>query len=354
MDFETAATLAQASIDHYFGAPAPQAYNNVYPLTSAAQNQTFNYWWIAHLVDVQLDAYLRTGAPAARALAEATYAHNKAQNHGTLLHEFYDDQLWNALAALRLYRATGKREYLEDATAVCQDIFATAWNDTMGGGFAWRRAMPGYKNTPANAPVMILALRLYQLTLDSAYLTWAQRDLAWMQQVLVDPATQFVTDGVNRLGDGRPDDAWQFSYNQGVYIGALVEFHAVSHDPQYLDYAIQCARTTIARLGASGTIQDGGDGGDEGLFKGIFYRYLALLLKVRPDHELASFVATSCRQLLAVAVGDDGFILAPRDWRRAPKQPVNLSDQLSAVMALEAAACVTESSRGVRAQKNTR
>ena len=32
--------------------------------------------------------------------AEETYHYNKARNHNTLLHEFYDDMLWNALAGL--------------------------------------------------------------------------------------------------------------------------------------------------------------------------------------------------------------------------------------------------------------
>ena len=83
--------------------------NNVYPLRDEKENETFNYWWIAHLVDVRIDAYLRTNDTAYLQQAEETYHYNKARNHNTLLHEFYDDMLWNALAGLRLYELTKKK-----------------------------------------------------------------------------------------------------------------------------------------------------------------------------------------------------------------------------------------------------
>ena len=34
--------------------------NNVYPLRDEKENENLHYWWIAHLVDVRIDAYLRT------------------------------------------------------------------------------------------------------------------------------------------------------------------------------------------------------------------------------------------------------------------------------------------------------
>ena len=345
-DFNKYADLAQASIDYFYQTDnKAQFMNNVYPLRDEKENETFNYWWIAHLVDVRIDAYLRTKDTAYLQQAEETYHYNKARNHNTLLHEFYDDMLWNALAGLRLYELTKKEEYLADAREVCLDIFDTAWNDHMNGGFAWKRTQLDYKNTPVNAPIIILALRLYQIEANERYLTTSQQTLEWMKKYLVQPDTQFVEDGINRNGDGKIDVQWQFTYNQGVYIGALIEFYHVTKDVSYLRDAITCAKTSFDVIAKDGVFNDEGDGGDIGLFKGIEYRYLNLLVKEAEKEALdvafiKEFVASSCNLLLAHSQKEE-HLLAYRDWLVAEiPASVFLSDQLSGVMALESAAII--------------
>lgn len=345
-DFNKYADLAQTSIDYFYQAASKEQFmNNVYPLRDEKENETFNYWWIAHLVDVRIDAYLRTNDTAYLQQAEETYHYNKVRNHNTLLHEFYDDMLWNALAGLRLYDLTKKKEYLADAREVCLDIFDTAWNDHMNGGFAWKRTQLDYKNTPVNAPIIILALRLYQVEANERYLTTSQQTLEWMKKYLVQPDTQFVEDGINRNGDGKIDVQWQFTYNQGVYIGALIEFYHVTDDISYLEDAITCAKTSFEVIGKDGVFNDEGDGGDIGLFKGIEYRYLNLLVKEaeKVGLDIASikgFVTSSCERLLEHSQ-KEGHLLAYRDWLVAEiPTSVFLSDQLSGVMALESAAII--------------
>ncbi|WP_262315938.1 glycoside hydrolase family 76 protein [Lacticaseibacillus parakribbianus] len=342
MTYSHYADIGQQSLDDFYLSKDPiQRYNNAYPITDLHQNDTFNYWWIAHLVDVRLDAYLRTKDAKYLELAEQTYDYNKTRNHGTLLHVYYDDMLWNALAALRLFQITGKAGYLDDAKMVCDDIFRTAWNDNMGGGFAWTRMQLDYKNTPANAPVMILALRLYQIEPDPKYLEMSKRDLEWMRRVLVNPDTLFVEDGINRNKDGQIDTQWQFTYNQGVYIGALLEFYHVTGEQTYLDQATKCAHTSLDVLVKNGVFADAGDGGDIGLFKGILYRYMTLLIKETDDETLTAFTRSSCDILIAHGMTADGKLLPPRDWNDAePTLPLDLSDEIGAVMSLEAAAAL--------------
>lgn len=61
MTFAEYADLGQRSIDKLFANNDPKQFiNNIYPLTTADDNRVFNYWWIAHLVDVRIDGYLRT------------------------------------------------------------------------------------------------------------------------------------------------------------------------------------------------------------------------------------------------------------------------------------------------------
>ena len=133
-DFNKYANMAQISVDYFYKANNKEQFlNNVYPLVDESQNETFNYWWIAHLVDVRIDAYLRTNEKHYLEQAEETYRYNKARNKDTLLHEYYDDMLWNALAGLRLYEITKKDAYLEDAREVCLDIFDIIWMaDSLG------------------------------------------------------------------------------------------------------------------------------------------------------------------------------------------------------------------------------
>ncbi|EPI01526.1 glycosyl hydrolase family 76 [Enterococcus faecalis 13-SD-W-01] len=337
-NFKTAADIAQKSIDHFYASPDKKQFmNNVYPLKNEKENEVFNYWWLAHLVDVRIDAYLRTNDEEYLKMAEETYRYNKNRNHDTLLHEYYDDMLWNALAALRLFELTKKQEYFEDAKEVCLDIFDTAWNDYMDGGFAWKRTQLDYKNTPVNAPIIILALRLYQIEKDSIYLETSKRTLAWMKEKLVHPDSQFVEDGINRNGDGKLDEQWRFTYNQGVYIGALLEFYQVTKEQTYLEEALQCAKTSIETMTEQGVFNDEGDGGDIGLFKGIEYRYLGLLYQETHAGFIKDFVEASCTILIENALKDE-HLLAYRDWlvTEMPNS-VYLSDHLSGVMALESA-----------------
>lgn len=347
-DYNEYAELAQSSTDYFYKSKDPVQYvNNVYPLSNEEENEVFNYWWIAHLVDVRIDAYLRTNDTRYLEQAEATYHYNKARNKNTLLHEYYDDMLWNALAGLRLFNITKKVGYLDDAREVCIDIFDTAWNDHMDGGFAWKRTQLDYKNTPVNAPIMILALRLYQIESDARYLTTSEKTLAWMRKYLINPQTQFAEDGINRNGDGKVDTQWQFTYNQGVYIGALIEFYHISKDVQYLKDALECAKTSIEVIAKNGVFDDQGDGGDIGLFKGIEYRYLNLLAKETQRVGLDSsfikeFILSSC-EILIEHSQKENYLLCYRDWRvEQLPESIFLSDQLSGVMALESAATIEE------------
>lgn len=335
----TTATLAQQTLDQLYASEDPlQFVNNVYPLTAKAENDIFNYWWIAHYVDVKIDAYERTHHQSDLDRAQQLYHYNKTRNHGTLIHEYYDDMLWNALAAVRLFHHTKESEYLADAKAVYQDLVDTGWNEITGGGFAWKKTQMSYKNTPVNAPFVILALKLNQIEPEEGYVKQAERTMNWMFETLVDPIDFFIEDGINRQEDMALDTAWQFSYNEGVFIGALVEFYRLTDQMIYLEVAKRCFKATIDRIGDLGVIDDEGDGGDIGLFKGIFYRYSVELFK-----ELASESETLIKPFIEKSIKlmlehkDDGEkLLIDRNWLKENKLPVFLSDQLSGVMALEA------------------
>lgn len=342
INWAEAANQGQKSLGYFYGATSPTQYlNNLYPLESEKDNAVFNYWWLAHTVDVKLDAYLRTGNQADLIDAEAVYYYNKTRNNGTVIHDYYDDMLWNALAALRLYQSTKKAIYLDDALAVWEDHVTTGWNDSCGGGFAWRKPQMDYKNTPVNAPFIILSTKLYQILTEEKFLDWAYKAFDWLTDVLV-REDGFVEDGINRQGDGKIDSQWQFTYNQGVYIGACLEFYKITKDYQFVRLANQNAQITISLLSDGKVFKDEGDGGDEGLFKGIFYRYFADLAVVTHNQDYQTFIEEGANVLIENAAKEDHLLMG-MDWYHPTEGTIPFSAQLSGIMVLEMAAKLVES-----------
>jgi predicted alpha-1,6-mannanase (GH76 family) len=74
-----------------------------------ATNKTFNYWWLAHTIDVRLDAYERSEDRKWVEAAEAAYRNILARNRGSFFNDFFDDMLWRGVAILRLHDVRGRR-----------------------------------------------------------------------------------------------------------------------------------------------------------------------------------------------------------------------------------------------------
>ncbi|MEZ0542461.1 glycoside hydrolase family 76 protein [Fibrella arboris] len=237
----------------------------------------FNYWPQAHALDVLVDAYVRTKDSRYLTYMNDWYGGVPVKNNGGFLNEYYDDMLWNALATLRAYDATGDKKWLDTAQQLWNDI-KLGWNDTMGGGIAWRKGQRYYKNTPANAPAIILAARLYQRLKRPEDLEWAKKIYDWQLKTLVDPATGYTYDGINRQNDGKIDLTWKFTYNQGLMIGAGLEMFRATQNQTYLSDATKTANFTLAdpELTNNGLLRAEGNG-DGGLFKAVLVRYLTLL-----------------------------------------------------------------------------
>ncbi|MGA1838667.1 glycoside hydrolase family 76 protein [Herbiconiux sp. 11R-BC] len=311
------------------------------------QSFALNYWWLAHAVEVRVDAFERTGDPARLAEAERLYAQLKRRNRG-LFNDYFDDMGWLCIAALRLHDAGGSRAsaspYLADAVALFARIHDRGWNPLHGESVSWRVQQPGYKNAPSNGAFAIAALRLFARTGDERMRVAGEAALSWLTENLLSPGG-LVVDGLGRTGGAERDDAWVFSYNQGLYVGALVEAYASSGDETLLARAARTAEAAIAALAPDGVIRgeqarlDERGGGDVGLFKGVFVRYLALLVGALPPGtdraELLGFLRGTT-SALAAHLDADGR--AGDDWSAAPPPVTAMSTQLSAVMALEAVA----------------
>ncbi|MFD1544312.1 glycoside hydrolase family 76 protein [Nonomuraea guangzhouensis] len=336
--WDSRAELLQNSLERYFGAPGEQLLNNWHPC-EPGDNETFNFWWLAHVLDVRIDAYLRTGEESRIEQARLVYENIRRRNHGSLFNDYFDDMLWLALAVLRLADATGDAALAAQAVRIWEHVHTHGWNDHEGGGIAWRVQQPAYKNTPANGPFVILSARLHERTGEPRFLTAATRTMEWLEKTLV-RTDGFVEDGVNRLGDHAIDSQWRFTYNQGLYIGACVELAQAGDDTQ-LAKASRTAHAAIAELATDGVFTGEGGGGDEGLFKGVFYRYAGQLVRAGGEPELREFLLAGTSRLWESGFQDDS-LLAADDWRRPAQGKIAYSTQLSAIMATEVCAALSK------------
>lgn len=340
------ADVAQASLDHWYRAPEPQRWHNAHP---AGDDTVFNYWWLAHLLDVRIDAWHRTGDEIWLREAASVADHIVQRNEGLPFNDYFDDMLWYALALLRLHRAGGDPDHLARAVELWDHVVTEGWNPTLGESLAWRKQSLQYKNTPANGPLIILSARLHQVTGEERYLPYATKALAWLEEHLVQE-DGFVHDGVNREGDGVIDRHWRFTYNQGLYVGALLALEAVTGERSLLERAERTALTALAELSSDDVFRAEGDGGDEGLFKGVAYRYLGLLVdrlaEVDGDgstrERLVGFVRGGTDVLWSSCVVD-GHLLPANDWQQPPPGPLPYSSLLSALKATELRARLEES-----------
>ncbi|MCJ8008664.1 glycoside hydrolase family 76 protein [Lederbergia wuyishanensis] len=331
------AELAQTSLFEYYWNEETSMFNNAYECNNC--NGQFHYWWLAHALDTLIDAYERTNNEVYLDRSKALYESILKRNNGAITNHFYDDMLWMSLALFRLYEHTNDPKY-ENAVFTLWDDIKTGWSDQFGGGIAWNKSQLDYKNTPSNAPAVILASRLYQKYRNPDDLDWAIKIYDWQKSTLVDPETGFVWDGINRTGDGKIDKNWEFTYNQGVYIGAGVELYRATENNEYLAAAIQTAETGIKRLVGNNTtniLKDEG-GGDGGLFKGILVRYLGGLVKADPNQkDIAQFLINNAKSAWNNKLADDK-ILFGSSWERTPSLNLDLSINLSGMMLMEQAA----------------
>ncbi|MDQ6419736.1 glycoside hydrolase family 76 protein [Paenibacillus sp. LHD-117] len=329
---------AQSQFQTSFWDDGRGLYNNASPCMLQLCTDPFNYWWLAHAVDVLVDGYERTGDKKYADQLGKLYQGILDRNAGVFPNEYYDDMEWMALAWLRAYDATEDERYKEAALVLWEDI-QTGWNEEMGGGIAWRKTQLDYKNTPANAPAAILAARLYQRFGAPNDLAWAEKIYRWQKDHLVDPETGLVWDGMNRTGDGSIDKDWKFTYGQGVYIGAGAEMYKATKDEAYL----ADARKTAAHLGeaftspATGMLPSEGEG-DGALFKGVLVRYMGELIALDPDDavskKLAEMLETNGDSLWEYGKGADAALFS-NSWAQTPDEVVQLSTQLSGMMLLE-------------------
>jgi predicted alpha-1,6-mannanase (GH76 family) len=236
-------------------------------------NTGFNYWWMAHALDVFVDGYARTQNEDYRSKMKLIRSAMLSWGGNSLKNGFFDDMEWMGLACLRAHQVYSNYPNWKSDAINLWNWIKLGWNDNHGGGIQWVDAQPASKNACSNAPAIILAARLYNETGEQDYLDWAKRIFDWMNDNLI-----FEDNGLVKDAFGNDQLGWTLTYNQGIWIGACLELYAITNEQKYYDIAMRTADYVVndhEKFSPYGILYNNEGGGDGGLFKGIFMRYLS-------------------------------------------------------------------------------
>jgi len=272
-------------------------------------------WWnSANAITVLVNYSRVTGSKEYIASIANTFANANAANHtANFINSYNDDEGWWALAWIDAYDLTGNRAYLTMAESIFADIESEWDTTTCGGGVWWSKSGGGtYKNTIANELFLAVAASLANRVGDPArkahYLGWAKREWRWFKDSGMMNAQNLINDGLTSTNPKActNNGATEWSYNQGVILGGLVELYRADDDPTLLPTAEAIADATIANLTRNGILQERTvSGNDTPQFKGIFVRNLALLYKAAPKAEYKRFVDANADSIWTNDQGPD-------------------------------------------------
>ncbi len=268
------ADLAFSSLNKVYWDPAAKLFRK-----EEQGSKKADFWLAAQLWDTVMDQYDRTGSADVKRQINEVYDGFVKQNPDWTKNKFNDDIMWWVIACGRAYKITGDERYLKKSKAMFDFVYDNFTDAKMGGGVYWINQRTS-KNSCVNSPTVIAAVRLSVFLKDPSYLEKAKSVYAWQKKTLTD-GTGKVFDSVSVDPTRQTPRIAKFSltYNQGTFIGAAVLLYQQTKDKTYLDDAIRTAEWTKNNLCVTDQrILKSENQGDGGAFKGIFIRYMKLLI----------------------------------------------------------------------------
>ena len=236
------------------------------------------FWTDAEIMEVFIDAYERLGDPKYLTVAEQFYD-GFIDRRGTEWsgNGFNDDILWMALATVRLYLNTGKAEHLAVAKQNFDMCYNRAWDTSVLNGGLWWTTDKLTKNGCVNGPGALAALKLYEATGDRAYYDKGKQIVDWMIAELYVADTGELYDNIHRNGT---ITHWINTGNQGNLVGACAMLYQHTGDQKYLNVAKKAADLS-ATLGdgSKELLNEGANSADSIGGKGLLARWLGYYVR---------------------------------------------------------------------------
>jgi predicted alpha-1,6-mannanase (GH76 family) len=260
--YASRAQATYAALQRYFYDPATSFYLQTYPRTGA---NPWSYVWpftqamCATQVMAGLPAigrrYRRDVLDRYRALDAYWNIQTTPPRHDSYLvppygqggTTFYDDNEWIALGFLQRHTMArnGDSAALRRAGQIF-DLVIAAWDTDPdhpdpGGVFWSQNPANGNRNTVSNAPGAEVGLHLYLATREPRYLEWSIRMYEWVRHNML-ASNGLYWDHIDLAGTV---DTTQWSYNQGVMIGAGLLLYRATGKPSYLSDARDTAAAAL-------------------------------------------------------------------------------------------------------------
>lgn len=220
--------------------------------------------------------------------------------------KYYDDNQWMVITFMEAYDLTRDQKYLDRADETLR-FSLSGWDDKLGGGIWWHEQhKDGSKNTCANAPAAVGALRVARYRDREANVEWAHKLGKWTTEHLQDKDGLFFDN--QKVADGKIDKT-KYTYNTALMVRANLGLYHATKDERFLTEAKRIGAAAKAFIRPkTGTYRDG-------------YKFTHLL--VEADLEL--YRVTGEPSLLARAKKNaDG---AWAQWKKEP--PKEMIEQAS-------------------------
>lgn len=146
---------------------------------------------------------------------------------------FYDDNIWLVIDFVDLYNSSGEEKYLERAETTWRFV-ESGRDGVLGDGIYWCEQNKRSKNACSNAPAAVAALKLYKATGKESYLQTGKELYAWCYNTLHDTSDNLYFDNISL--EGQISRA-KYSYNSGQMIEAGAMLYALTNDKEYLEQA---------------------------------------------------------------------------------------------------------------------
>jgi predicted alpha-1,6-mannanase (GH76 family) len=306
--------------------------------TAPTNGNVTGYWTYAQAFDALLDGVERT--QGARYVEQVRTFYDGRAERGWLV-DYFDDETWMTLALLRAYDLTGEAVYLETAETIFNDIML-AWDTSCCGdylGGIWWNRQHEQKATASNAGPVIAGVRLAERTAKTEYFDFALQAYEFWMTSMVNPDTFAIFDHLT------PPNGQRFpgslTYNHGLMIGAALELYAKTGEAHYLEEAHGFGNylvTVATRDSDAGPVLFDAIGnscdGDCPAWKGVGYRYLALLFRVDPTRQAYRNVLVSGAEAIWTLARNPDTDFFATSWAGPPPEAGGIEEQGSATMAL--------------------
>jgi hypothetical protein len=213
-----------------------------------------------------------------------------------------DDDLWSAIAALKVYYLIGDYSFYQRFVPYEYGQISTKyWDDECGGG-VWWDYMKKYKNAITNE------LWIQLLTLMSAagqdQSAWAQKSWAWFAASAMIEQGGLIKDGLNK--DDCTGTGMTWTYNQGVFQGAVASMPGQLR-PAPVPMVLATAQAVIDStfLSPGGILKEPGSNQDQRIFKGIYVRnngYLLATLGAGAPQSMVDYLVNNAQSVLQKAI----------------------------------------------------